>query len=206
VAAATRMAWLPNRAAPPSNSKQSQKAEQRTRGKRLLQHFWTRSKQPWIGLPEAAGALRQSRQKSPGSLPRASVRRNRLKFNKMRKRLEECTTHSCAWRGRAVTRGGGLAAAFGAASCCALPTLLGSLVLGTAWLVTIAWFAAPHPIALLAIAIICLASGSGVLLWRRRRLAACAPGAACRSPVSAAVLAFVLSLGAALVVLGFMFA
>jgi len=46
----------------------------------------------------------------------------------------------------------GLAAAFGAASCCALPLLFGSLGLGTAWLVTVAWFAAPHRLALLAIA------------------------------------------------------
>ena len=51
---------------------------------------------------------------------------------------------------------GGLAAAFGAASCCALPLLFGSLGLGTAWLVTVAWFAAPHRLALLAIATICL--------------------------------------------------
>src|SRR5258707_10776366 len=75
---------------------------------------------------------------------------------------------------------GGLAAAFGAASCCALPLLLGSLGLGTAWLFTVAWFAAPHRLALLAVAVICLAAGGGVLLWRRRRVAAaCAPGAAC---------------------------
>jgi len=33
---------------------------------------------------------------------------------------------------------GGLAAAFGAASCCALPLLLGSLGLGSAWLVSVA--------------------------------------------------------------------
>src|SRR6516165_11674299 len=98
---------------------------------------------------------------------------------------------------------GGLAAAFGAASCCALPLLLGSLGLGSAWLVTVAWFAAPHRLALLAIAIICLGSGGAVLLWRRRRLAACAPGVACGSPV---VTALVTPLGAVLVVLGFMFA
>jgi mercuric ion transport protein len=97
---------------------------------------------------------------------------------------------------------GGLAAAFGVASCCALPLLFGSLGLGTAWLVTVAWFAAPHRLALLAIAIICLGSGGAVLLWRRRRIAACAPGVACGS----AVVTCVLSLGAVLVVLGFMFA
>src|SRR5258706_16207383 len=69
---------------------------------------------------------------------------------------------------------GGVAAAFGAASCCALPLLLGSLGLGTAWLVTVAWLAAPHRIVLLAIAIVCLAGGGGVMLWRRHRLAVCA--------------------------------
>ena len=100
---------------------------------------------------------------------------------------------------------GGLAAAFGAASCCALPLLLGSLGLGTAWLATVAWFAAPHRLALLAIAIICLGSVGAVLLWRRR-LAACEPGAACGSPVVTALLTSVLSLGAVLVMLGLMFA
>jgi mercuric ion transport protein len=101
---------------------------------------------------------------------------------------------------------GGLAAAFGAASCCALPLLLGSLGLGTAWLATLTWFAARHRLALLAIAIICLGSLGAVLLWRRRRMVACAPGAACGSPVVTALLTSVLSLGAILVVLGFMFA
>ena len=66
--------------------------------------------------------------------------------------------------GSLLLAAGGLAAAFGAASCCALPLLLGSLGLGSAWLVTVAWFAAPHRLALLAVAIICLASGGGVPL------------------------------------------
>ena len=101
---------------------------------------------------------------------------------------------------------GGLAAAFGAASCSALPLLLGSLGLGGAWLVSVAWFAAPHRLALLAIAIVCLGSGGAVLLWRRRRLAASAPGVACGSRVVTALVTCVLSLGAVLVVLGFMFA
>jgi len=41
---------------------------------------------------------------------------------------------------------GGLAAAFGAASCCAIPMLLGSLGLGSAWLAGVAIVAAPHRI------------------------------------------------------------
>jgi len=39
---------------------------------------------------------------------------------------------------------GGIATAFGAASCCALPLLLGSLGLGGAWLIAVAWIADPH--------------------------------------------------------------
>ena len=54
-----------------------------------------------------------------------------------------------------MVAGGGLAAAFCAASCCGLPVLLGSLGLGSGWLVTIAWIAAPHRIALLIAAVIC---------------------------------------------------
>ena len=108
--------------------------------------------------------------------------------------------------GALLLAAGGLAAAFGAASCCALPLLLGSLGLGSAWLVTVAWFAAPHRLALLALAIICLASASGVLLWRLRRAATCAPSATCGSPMITALVTGLLSLGAVLVVLGFMFA
>jgi hypothetical protein len=58
---------------------------------------------------------------------------------------------------------------------------------------------------LLAIAVICLVSGGGVFLWRRRK-AACAPGAACRRPAITAPVTSALSVGAVLVVLGFMFA
>lgn len=100
---------------------------------------------------------------------------------------------------------GGLAAAFGAASCCALPLLLGSLGLGSAWLVTVAWFAAPHRIALLAVAA-CLLSGGGVLLWRRRRTAACTAGVACGRSAITALATGVLSFGAILAVLGFIYA
>jgi mercuric ion transport protein len=108
--------------------------------------------------------------------------------------------------GALLLAAGGLAAAFGAASCCALPLLLGSLGLGTVWLVTVAWFVEPHRLALLAVAIICLGSGGAALLWRRRHMAACAPDVACGGQVVTALVTCVLSLGAVLVVLGFMFA
>jgi mercuric ion transport protein len=99
----------------------------------------------------------------------------------------------------------GLAAAFGAASCCVLPVLLGSLGLGGAWLVTVAWLAAPHRLALLIAAMICLVGGRGLLLWRRRA-SACAPDVACGHPVITALVSSALSLGAVLVALGFMYA
>ena len=98
---------------------------------------------------------------------------------------------------------GGVAAALGAASCCALPLLLSSLGLGSAWLVTVAWNAAPHRLALLAVAVGCLAAG-GVLLWRRRRIAACEAGA-CGTPVITAVVTCLLSLGAVFVALGWIY-
>ena len=100
---------------------------------------------------------------------------------------------------------GGLAAAFGAASCCALPLLLGSLGLGSAWLVAVAWFAAPHRIALLITAVVCLLGGSSVFLWRRR-VAACAPGIVCARPATTALLTILVLTGGVLVVLGYLYA
>jgi mercuric ion transport protein len=87
----------------------------------------------------------------------------------------------------------GVTAAFGAASCCALPLLLGSLGVGSAWLITVASFAAPHRLALLGVAVACLAGGGGMLLWRRRRAARCASGA-CGTPVTAPVVTSLLLL------------
>src|SRR5882672_10543115 len=81
---------------------------------------------------------------------------------------------------------GGLVAAFGAASCCGLPVLLGSLGLGSAWLVAVAWVAAPHRLALLITAVACLVGAAGLFVWRRR-VAACAPHGACGSPAITAL-------------------
>jgi len=100
---------------------------------------------------------------------------------------------------------GGLAAAFGAASCCALPLLLGSLGLGSAWLVTVAWVAAPYRLTLLIAAIACLVASGWAFYWRRR-VAACTPGVACGRPAVTTIVMGVLSLGAVLVVLGFVYA
>lgn len=62
----------------------------------------------------------------------------------------------------------GLGAAFGLASCCALPFLLASLGLGTAWLAEIGLFALFHRTAFIAVALIGL-GGAVALMWRQRR-------------------------------------
>jgi mercuric ion transport protein len=78
---------------------------------------------------------------------------------------------------------GGLASAFGAASCCALPLLVGSLGLAGAWLGGLALLAGPYRPALLAVAVVGLVAGGGLLFWHRRTAATCAPGAACSHSV-----------------------
>ncbi len=84
--------------------------------------------------------------------------------------------------GAVLLTGSGLAAAFAVASCCGLPFILATFGLGTAWLYSVAVLAAPHRVALLAGAALCLAGGA-VLLWRQRRTAAlCAPGSVCTKP------------------------
>jgi mercuric ion transport protein len=100
----------------------------------------------------------------------------------------------------------GFAAAFGAASCCALPVLLGSLGLGSAWLASLALLAGPYRPVLLVAAVVCLVSAGGFLLRHHRIALACAPGAACGRSMVTRLITGVLSLGAVLTVLGFMFA
>jgi len=63
--------------------------------------------------------------------------------------------------GATLLAAGGLVSAFGAASCCALPVLLGSFGLASAWLGSLALLAGPHRPALLAAAVICLVAGGG---------------------------------------------
>jgi mercuric ion transport protein len=72
---------------------------------------------------------------------------------------------------------GGLAAAFGVASCCALPMLLTTIGVSTAWLGGLALLAAPHRAVLLIFGALCLAGGAAQL-WRQQRTAAtCGPNA-----------------------------
>ncbi|MBW8269629.1 mercuric transporter MerT family protein [Caldovatus aquaticus] len=111
--------------------------------------------------------------------------------------------------GAALLAAGGLAAAFGAAACCALPALPGALGLGGAWLFGLALLAGPHRTLLLAAAAVCLA-GAALLLWRRRRTdaaTACAPGAACPArPALRRLAAAGLLLGTVLLAPGYAYA
>jgi mercuric ion transport protein len=101
---------------------------------------------------------------------------------------------------------GGLAAAFGAASCCALPILLAAAGIGSAWLGSIALFTAPLQPLLLVVAAVCLVGG-GAMLWRQRKaIASCAPGAICARPAVRRLTTLNLLLGFILLYLGYAFA
>ena len=115
----------------------------------------------------------------------------------------------------------GLAAAFGAASCCALPMVLSSLGLGSvwpcglvlhqehcAWLFGLALLVGPHRTVLLAAAAAGLVGGA-FLLWRQRRgtAAACEPGAACSPNLATRRVTTVgLAFGCALLTLTYLYA
>lgn len=99
----------------------------------------------------------------------------------------------------------GLAAAFGAASCCGLPFLLATIGVSSAWLVGIATLAAPHRPLLLAVAGICLVAGAA-LLWRRQPAVACATGAVCSKPAVRGMTLVGLVAGLALLTIGYLYA
>ncbi|WP_422035541.1 mercuric reductase [Reyranella sp.] len=76
---------------------------------------------------------------------------------------------------------GGLLAAFGLASCCALPVALSLLGISAASLVGISYLAAQYQQELLYGAVICLGAAAFIMWWQRRaRL--CAPDATCNRP------------------------
>lgn len=101
--------------------------------------------------------------------------------------------------------GAGVAAAFGAAACCALPILLAGAGLGTAWLGAIASITAPYRNLLIIVAAVSLVIGS-VLLWRQQRAArVCAPGGACASPATRVLTLIGLFAGFVLLWLGYVY-
>lgn len=91
---------------------------------------------------------------------------------------------------------GGVAAAFGAASCCAIPMLLGGLGLGSLGSVLFMPMLVPFQPYLIGAAAVCLVAG-GALLWRRGLCA-------CRGTWMATTVTLIgLMLGATLLALGF---
>ena len=91
---------------------------------------------------------------------------------------------------------GGAAAAFGAASCCAIPMLLGGIGLGSLGSALFIPALGPFQSYLLAAALICLVAG-GALLWWRQTCNRCST----RTTTTLTLVGLVL--GAALVALGF---
>ncbi|MBL8672191.1 MAG: mercuric reductase [Alphaproteobacteria bacterium] len=82
----------------------------------------------------------------------------------------------------AMLAAGGLLAAFGVASCCALPVALSLFGVSAASLAGIGALAGPYQRELFLGAAACIGA-AGFLAWRRAGAAACVPGAACRRPV-----------------------
>jgi mercuric ion transport protein len=90
----------------------------------------------------------------------------------------------------------GLLAAFGVASCCAIPLFLATLGVGSAWLAGIGLYAAFHRPVFLAAAAIGLLGGGAVLIWQRRRI----------SPLNAGLTSICLLLGLVLLYCGYTYA
>ena len=99
----------------------------------------------------------------------------------------------------------GLAAAFGVAACCALPLLLISLGLGTAWLGDVASIAEPNRDLLLVCAALALAGGA-FFLWRQQRHAArCGPNGVCTPPAVRVLTLVGLLIGVVLLIAGYLY-
>lgn len=82
---------------------------------------------------------------------------------------------------KTVLAAGGLLAAFGVASCCALPVALSLLGISAASLAGVGYLAAQYQHELFYGSVICLMAAAAVM-WRQRRARSCLPGAACARP------------------------
>lgn len=113
--------------------------------------------------------------------------------------------HSPKGLGTASLTLGGIAAGFGVAACCALPMLLASVGIGSAWLAGIAMAALPYRVALLAIGALCLLAGAALLVRQQAAAARCASDAACTSRVTRLITLPGLLIGAILLWLGYVY-
>ena len=105
--------------------------------------------------------------------------------------------------GAVVLTAGGLLAGFAAASCCALPLLLGTLGFGSAWLFGVSAMAAPHRTLILIVGGAALVLGA--VLWWRQRTAVCEPGAWCARPGIRILTLIGLVIGVMLLVAGYVY-
>lgn len=99
----------------------------------------------------------------------------------------------------------GIAAAFGVASCCALPIVLASAGLGAAWLGGIAVVAAPYRSPLLLIGALCLIAGTMLLVRQQLTAARCGPAGICTPRWMRIVTLAGLLLGALLLCAGYLY-
>lgn len=100
---------------------------------------------------------------------------------------------------------GGVVSAFGVAACCALPILLATAGIGTAWLTGIAMVSLPYRNTLMIVSLVSLIV-SAALLWRMQRTAACCvPDAICTPKWLRLSLLVGLLIGVGLLVGGYMY-
>jgi len=97
---------------------------------------------------------------------------------------------------------GALLAAFGVASCCALPLALGTLGVGSAALVGIAVLVGPYQIQVLAAAVVCL-FGAAFVMVRQRRAMTCGRAEAVTRPLLGWFAVVAIALAIALLALTF---
>lgn len=97
---------------------------------------------------------------------------------------------------KTVLAAGGLLAAFGVASCCALPIALSLLGVSAASLLGVGYLSAQYQTELFYGAVICLAAAA-FIMWRQRRARACTPGVVCARPALdwGSKIAFVAAIG-----------
>lgn len=113
--------------------------------------------------------------------------------------------HSPKGLGTASLTLGGIAAGFGVAACCALPMLLASVGIGSAWLARIAMAALPYRVPLLAIGALCLLAGAALLIRQQAAAARCGASGACTSRATRLITLAGLLIGAVLLWLGYVY-
>lgn len=100
---------------------------------------------------------------------------------------------------------GGLAAAFGVASCCALPLALAGIGVGSAWLGGLALAASPHRDGLELVSALGLVGGAALFVRQERTLTSCRIDGVCATPASRGLTVAGLLAGAVLLVVGHLY-